>query len=404
MDSKHFGVGYPGRLVEIAQPRKDWAFIPAPLPQDWSFDPMLWPLLVEAKESLGTLNGIGQTLADPQLLLRPLRRREAIASSKIEGTYVTPERLALYELHPTEPTNADDRRADWHEVLNYSSALEYGQKELQNMPICNRLIRGMHGILMQGVRGRGTSPGEFRRWQVQLGSTGRFIPPPAPEVPALMENLEGYVNNPDDQIDPLVRCFIVHYQFEAIHPFGDGNGRVGRALLALMIYQWLDHSMPWLYMSAFYEQFKDEYVGNLYRVSTQAAWGGWVEFCLVGVIAQAKDAIRRCREFNRLRKDFKARLDGCSKTSRSHDIIDGLFTTPVVTIPSLVSQFRVTYHTARADVRRLMHAGILHEISDVYPKSYYSPELMQAAYDPEPVGQESLTIDDQDELVEDPPF
>jgi Fic family protein len=397
MDIRHFKIGCPGRLVEIAQPRKDWAFIPAKLPQNWGFDYALWPLLVEAKEALGTLNGIGQTLADPQLLLRPLRRREAIASSKIEGTYVTPERLALFELHPSDPTSADDRRADWLEVFNYSEALEYGQKELQTMPICNRVVKGMHKILMRGVRGRTKSPGEFRTWQVQIGSTGRFIPPPASELPALMGNLEEYINKPNDQLDPLVRCFVVHYQFETIHPFGDGNGRVGRSLLALMIYQWLGHSMPWLYMSNFYEQWKDEYVDNLYRVSTQGAWAEWIEFCLRGVIAQANDAIRRCREFNRLRKDFKARLDGCSKTSRSHDIIDRLFTEPVVTIPSLVSRFKVTYHTARADVRKLMQAGILQELEDAYPKSYFSPELMQAAYDPEPPGQEQESQSAEDE-------
>ena len=229
------------------------------------------------------------------------------------------------------------------------------------------------------------------------------MPAPANEVPALMGNLETYINRPNDELDPLIRCFIVHYQFESIHPFGDGNGRVGRALLALMIYQWLNHARPWLYMSAYFERWKDEYVRNLYRISTRGEWGQWVTFCLNGVIAQAEDAIRRCREFNRLRKDFKVRLDGCSKTSRSHDIIDGLFTTPVVTIPSLVSQFNVTYHTARADVRRLMQVGILHEIENAYPRSYFSPELMQAAYEPEPgAEQETEDADDEDDVDEPP--
>ena len=169
MNINHFRSGYPGRLVEITQPKRDWAFVPAPLPLDWSFDHALWPLIAKAKESLGTLNGIGQTLADPQLLLQPLRRREAIASSNIEGTFVTPEQLALFELHPTDPTSADDRRGDWLEVFNYSKALEYGQTELEAMPICNRVIREMHRILMSG----GARPSKIaRRFQDVAGPIG----------------------------------------------------------------------------------------------------------------------------------------------------------------------------------------------------------------------------------------
>jgi Fic family protein len=401
MELKHFQSGFPGRLVQIKQPRDDWAFIPSQLPAEWRFDPSLWPLLAKAKERLGTLDGIGQTLPDPQLLLRPLRRREAIASSNIEGTFVTPQQLALFELHPTEPTNADDRRADWREVFNYSEALEKGQEGLQTASISSRLIRELHSTLMQGVRGRNKSPGQFRTYQVHLGSTGRFVPAPAAQVTGLMDNLERYVNDLDDEFDPLVRCFIVHYQFEAIHPFSDGNGRVGRALLALMIYQWLGHSMPWLYMSAFYEQFKGEYISNLYRVSTEGAWTNWIDFCLRGVVAQANDAIQRCREFNRLRVEFKTRLESAPKSSRSDNIIDSLFTSPVVTIPSLVSRFNITYHTARADVHRLVDVGILSEISDTHPRSYVSPELMQAAYDPKPpakqISDERAGEDDADE-------
>jgi Fic family protein len=187
------------------------------------------------------------------------------------------------------------------------------------------------------------------------------------------------MNTTDRTLDPLVKCFIVHYQFEAIHPFLDGNGRIGRALLALMLYQWLGHSMPWLYMSAFFEQFKDEYVDNLYRISTQAEWTKWVEFCLRGTIEQSKDAVRRCNEFNRLRRDFHNRAH--SPTSRTHKLIESLFVDPIVRISSVASKMGITYPTAKADVELLVQVGILKELINIYPKTFYSPEVFNAAYE-----------------------
>ncbi|MBI1899571.1 MAG: Fic family protein [Planctomycetia bacterium] len=380
MDSSLFTESAPGRLIRIEQPKPDWAFVPNGLPPQWEFPADLWPLLAEAKEALGTLNGIGQTLPNPELLLRPLQNREALASSSIEGTYVTPQQLLLYELDPREPTSGEDRKADWLEVFNYGRALEQGCALLADLPICNGVIREMHKTLMRGVRGRDKTPGEFRQWQVQLGSRGRFIPPPPQEVGRLMDDLEKYIHSDDHRYDPLVRVFLVHYQFEAVHPFADGNGRVGRALLALMVYQWTGHAMPWLYMSAFYERFRDEYVEDLLRVSTVGAWRPWMEFCLRGTIAQALDSIRRCHTFNRLRTEFHKRIESHAPTARSHSIVEGLFASPVVTIASLAARYDIAYHTARADVARLVAAGILAEIKDEYPRSFYAPEVMKIAY------------------------
>jgi len=379
MDRSRFTDKMTGQLVPIEQPKKDFAFIPSAMPAQWSFDGRLWPLLVEAKEALGTLNGIGQTLADPQLLLRPLQNKEAIASSNIEGTFVTPEQLLLYELDPKEPRSANDRAADWREVFNYGRALQRGCELLKSLPICNRLIKEMHSVLMQGVRGQTKGQGMFRQWQVQIGSSGRFVPPPAPEAIRLMDDLENYVNVHDPKFDPLVRAFIVHYQFEAIHPFGDGNGRVGRLLLALMIYNWLDHSHPWLYLSSYFETYKDEYMTNLFNISTCGAWSEWIEFCLRGTINQANDSIRRCREFHRLRSDFHKRVEAPS--SRTHPMIDRLFISPMVTITALAKEFDVDYHTAQKDIDRLVVAGILREISESRPRSFYAQEIMRIAYD-----------------------
>lgn len=380
MNIKHFTENKTGELRKYGNPqsgREDWQFIPHEFPPQWEFPARLWPLLAEAREALGMLNGIGQTLPSPELLLRPLQTREAITSSKIEGTYVTPQQLLLYELDPIEPLDADEKSADWREVLNYSKALQLGCELLQHQPMATRLILAMHATLMSGVRGEDKSPGAYRRVQVQIGATGKYVPPPQGEISRLMGNLETFING-ESEFDPLVRCYLVHYQFEAIHPFMDGNGRVGRALLSLMIYQLMKHSRPWLYMSAFFERYKDEYSDNLMRVSTHGDWERWIEFCLTGTLVQSRDAVVRCRLFRGLREIYLSKLS--TPTPRSHKIVDGLFESPVVTIPSLKAKYNITYHTAKKDVQYLIDAGILQEMSDTYPRSFSAPELIRIAY------------------------
>lgn len=380
MDRNQFTSESPGRIVPVtlALEKKDWAFIPSNLPPAWEFSASLWPLLVEAREALGTLDGIGQVLPDPLLLLRPLQTREAIASSSIEGTYVTPKQLLIYELDPRDPHSQSDQAVDSNEVLNYCRALQLGLKRLNEIPVCKRLIREMHSVLMMGVRGRRSAPGEFRSCQVQIGASGRFIPPPAGDVEQLMDSLEKYIHCDDERFDPLVRCYLVHYQFEAIHPFMDGNGRVGRVLLALMTAKWLGHSMPWLYMSAFFEQFRDEYMRRLFDVSTRGAWAEWIEFCLRGTIVQAQDSIRRCHQFNALRVEFHARVKDAS--SRTHPLIEQLFHSPVLTISWVSKRFDITYHTAQSDIERLVKANVLSELPGEYPRTFVAHEIMRAAY------------------------
>jgi Fic family protein len=380
MDIKSFTENRTGELRKYGNPqsgREDWQFIPHDFPPKWEFPQKLWPLLVEARETLGTLNGIGQTLPSPELLLRPLQTREAITSSKIEGTYVTPQQLLLYELDPIEPLDSDEKMADWREVLNYSKALQLGCELIHVQPIASRLILAMHATLMSGARGKDKSPGAYRRVQVQIGATGKYVPPPQIEISRLMGNLEKFING-ENEFDPLVRCYLVHYQFEAIHPFMDGNGRVGRALLALMIYHLMKHSRPWLYMSAFFERYKEEYTDNLMRVSTHGDWDRWLEFCLTGTVVQCRDAIVRCHLFRKLRDTYLAKLTAPSP--RSHKIVEGLFESPVVTIPSLKTRHNVTYHTAKKDVQYLVDIGILKEMAESYPRSFSAPELLRIAY------------------------
>ena len=231
MDSSKFVEESVGRLVRITDPYDDSAFMPSDLPPAWTMPSELWPLLVEAHKALGNLNGIGQTLPDPELLLRPLQKREALRSSSLEGTFATPEELLLFELQPREPTSDTDRVNDWREVFNYGVALREGYRYLLDQPPSILMIRQLHKWLMEGARGSKKQPGEVRDCQVCIGSDRRFVPPPPIELQRCLEALEVQLRNRDENYDPLVNVYILHYQFEAIHPFRDGNARPGSSVL-----------------------------------------------------------------------------------------------------------------------------------------------------------------------------
>jgi Fic family protein len=377
MDRRLFSKSTTGQLVHIGPPPADWAFVPFDLPLHCHLDSSLWSLLGDAREALGELNGIGQLLPDPELLLRPLQSRESISSSTIEGTIVTPEQLLLYEIDPREAVSAAEKRAAWMEVLNCSRALREGAIALQANPFTHHVLRGIQATLMYGVRGRDKSPGEYRNAQVQIGSSARFVPPPPTEVVRLMDNLIEYANAAHD-LPPLVKAFIAHYQFEAIHPFTDGNGRVGRALLSIMIQKWHAHSHPWLYLSPYFERFKDEYIRGLFQVSAEGDLSTWIEFCLRGTVVQAKDAVERCKRFRTLRTQYCDRVQ--SHSPRTYSIIEGLFRDPVVTISGLARKLQINYRTAQSDIEKLIESGILAKLKQTRPKAYYAHEVFRIAY------------------------
>lgn len=327
---------------------------------------------------MGRLDGIGRTLPNPELLLRPLQRREAIASSRIEGTYATPQELMLFELNPQEPKSDGDQSNAWLEVANYSAALAAGLEMLKTMPFCLRMTKDLHSHLLRGVRGHTTNSGEFRQYQVAIGSDRRYIPPPTSHLDNCLNQLEAYINATDADYDPLVRAYLVHYQFEAVHPFSDGNGRIGRVLLSLMVARCCDMVMPWLYMSAFFERYKDEYVKNLFQVSTDGAWDKWIEYCLTGTVRQGEDAIRRIEGLYALRMSLPDKVK--RGTARTHKIILSLFSNPIVQVAQLSRKFHVTYPTAQDDIDRLVEAGVLAPLEKIRPKSYFAPDIFHVAY------------------------
>ncbi|WP_138505842.1 Fic family protein [Nostoc sp. PA-18-2419] len=381
MDKSVFTESASGKLWEISvEGSKDWAFIPDLLPDKWELPSETWSLLVQAREELARLDGVGRYMPNYNLLLRPLQRREALRSSSLEGTYATPQQLLLFEIEPREPRSADDPVNAWQEVWNYNRALELGLDLLEKRPLSLNLIRSIHQELLSGVRGFHRDPGNFRRSQVHIGSDRRFVPPPPNEIMPCLDALEKYIHK-EKHIDPLIVCFMVHYQFEAIHPFLDGNGRVGRLLLSLMIYEHCKLSKPWLYLSAFFDKYKDEYVNLLFQVSAKGNWKDWIAYCLRGTIEQSRDAIRRFDMLLNLRTEYMELLAQSNGNIRLNRLIDHLFESPAITIPQLAEMCSISYPTARADIERLITVGILIE-SDIQerPKIYFASHILDIAY------------------------
>lgn len=368
-----------GHVVAVtSDTRQDWAFVPDALPPAWRMAPRLWPLVVCAREAIARLDGIGSTLPNPQLLLRPLQRREALRSSSLEGTYVTAEQLLLFEFERHREPRTDEE-SDWHEVFNYYKSLRVGFRRLRaGQRVTADVIRELHRLLLHGVRGQDRTPGMFRTRQVHIRGEPRFTPPPPEHVPTCISDLERYLAGTDDELDALVRAFVVHYQFEAIHPFLDGNGRVGRLLLSLTISDWMGLSLPWVYLSEYFEQRKEEYVGRLLRVSTNGEWDEWIEFCLAGAVQQAEISIDRCARLQALRDKYRDSTGHMGP--RMYSLIDRLFASPVVRIAEIARAYGITYPTAKADVLRLMNAGILAEIQQRRPKAYAAYEVLDVAY------------------------
>ncbi|MEX1231196.1 MAG: Fic family protein [Planctomycetaceae bacterium] len=369
----------PGRMTPIDGGLH--AFVPHALPPRWEMPSEFWPLVRDAWANIKELNGIGRLLKNPTILLKPLENREAIQSSRIEGTFATAKELLLFEKAPRGDNPNDQQRSDWREVWNYRQALIHGLRS--PLPISKRLICELHKVLLSGVRGEDKRPGEFRR--VQVGIRGKagdpaFVPPPYSELDSCLNDLESYIHSPSEQIDPLVDCFLVHYQFETIHPFRDGNGRVGRLLLALMVKERCILSQPWLFVSQYFEKHQSRYFELLYQVSSQAAWSEWIRFCLEGTVAQAQDTLDRCQRILDVQESLKQQLSPLRGSNKLLPIIDLVLEKMYVSVNDVIEEFGVTYPTANAYLLKLLNQGILRQLDNVPQKMYYSPEIFKITY------------------------
>ena len=342
-----------------------WAFLPNPLPPELAYDTALIRLLGEAERAIGELAGAGRLLPDPHLLIAPAVRREAVLSSRIEGTRSGLDDLFFFEAAPDEVQDP----ADVREVANYVTALEYGLARLDELPLSLRLIREMHERLMRGVRGDAARPGEFRTTQNWIGTPGAtlkeatYVPPPVPDMEAALDAFERYLHAEDDPTPPLIRLACIHSQFEMIHPFADGNGRVGRLLIVLLLVHWGLLPAPLLYLSAFFERYRDDYYRHLLAVSTRGEWETWIAFFLRGVREQAQDAALTARRLLDLQQDYRQRLAARRISKITLPLLDALFLNPVTTAPRVRDSFRVNFRTAQGAIDDLAGIGVLREVT-----------------------------------------
>lgn len=387
MDLQVFQNTTAGKLVHVSG--KDyWAYHPAPLPPQLDWTPDLVGALSRAAGALGELKGLGHSLANPHLLIAPFMRREAVLSSRIEGTQASLSDLYAYQ---AVQLPLFDRPADVKEVHNYVRALEYGLERLQTLPISLRLIRELHARLMEGVRGEHQTPGEFRRSQNWIGPPGcllndaTFVPPPPEVMEVALSDLESYLHA-TPTLPPLVRLGLIHYQFEAIHPFLDGNGRVGRLLIVLLLCAWDLLPQPLLYLSAYFHRHREAYYDHLLAVSQRGAWSEWLEFFLQGIVLQSRDAITRSRRLLDLRERYREQFQHRRIGARLLQVIDHLFTQPIITIKGVAEAIdEIDYQSAYRYVNTLESEGILREITGrARNLVYQADEILDAIVAPLP--------------------
>lgn len=362
----------PARFVapEFGQPVKKpgdkwafWYFDPADLPRhlDLPLDTVL--ALSRADAALGRLSGVGRLLSNPGILVQPYQRREAVASSRIEGTEASLSDVLQAEA-AVEPTESDDIA----EVFNYQRALNEGIKLLDSLPISTRLIREVHAVLLSGVRGQEKRPGELRTSPVWIGSptdspdTATFVPPLPELLGGHLRDWENFVHE-ESKLPVLVRCALMHYQFETIHPFLDGNGRIGRLLITLLLMEQKVLELPLLYVSAYMEDNRQEYYSRLQAVRERGEIQEWLQFFLTAVYHQATDAEERAGKLVELRESYRFTFAGTK--SRAVEVVDLLFSNPFVTVKRVETALGVTNQGARNLITSIEEKGLVRKIGSI---------------------------------------
>jgi Fic family protein len=348
---------------KIRCPGNYLAYVPSPLPPKLSWTPELMRALSEADRLIGRLAGEGRQLPNPHLLMRPFLRREAVLSSRIEGTQAT-----LGELLAAEAGAAVERSPqDLREVGNYVAALEYGARRLKNLPLSLRLVRELHEKLLKGVRGDTATPGEFRRSQNWIGTPGcnlreaRYVPPPVSQLTGCLDAWERFLH--DDRLPPLVQIALAHYQFEAIHPFLDGNGRVGRLLITLFLMERGILPTPLLYLSAFFEATRRDYYDRLVAVSEHGEWEEWLQYFLHGVARQSEDALNRAARISKLFSDWRVAVADVSSRSLVM-VLDLLAANPFLMVKHAARKLAVAFTTAQRAVEKLEKLSIVTRVGE----------------------------------------
>jgi Fic family protein len=365
-----------GRLLK--HQRGYWAFVPDPLPPRIE---LTWDLVRQisaADRGLSELAGVARTLPNPHVLIRPFIGREAVSSSRIEGTNASLSDLFYFEAADVLP----NQNSDVQEVHNYVVALEHGLKRLEQLPISMRLLREMHGELLNGVRGEHLTPGEVRRSQNWIGppnctlNDAKFVPPPPEEMQEGLSDLEKFIHRPAT-LPLVVRLALVHYQFEAIHPFLDGNGRIGRLLITLILCAEKVLPQPLLYLSDYFERHRQEYYRHLLEVSQSGKWREWISFFLRGIEEQSRDCILRSDKLLSLWQAYRHRVQAARSSSLSLALIDELFKQPYITFSQAKRALNVTFRSAQLNINKLVQAKILQELpGKKYGRVFVAQEIV----------------------------
>ncbi|MCK5313920.1 MAG: Fic family protein [Anaerolineales bacterium] len=377
MNPEDFSSNSPGHIVRTLQGY--WAFVPGPLPPDLEWTPGLIALLSEADRSMGELAGLGRSLLNPHLLVRPFMRREAVLSSRIEGTQASLTDLYIYE---AVQMPLFELAGDVHEVQNYVRAMEYGLERLETLPVSLRLIREIHAQLLEGVRGEHWKLGEFRHTQNWIGpqnstlENATFVPPPPDEMLQALTRLEAFIHASSD-LPPLIRLGLIHYQFEAIHPFSDGNGRTGRILNLLYLVSQGLLSQPVLYLSRYIIENKDDYYYRLTAVTQRAEWKPWLMYMMKAIQYTASYS-------NHLIDDIILQMESTLEYGKQNlkwynkEINDVLFTQPYIK-PKLLGEIlnRTSRTTLTKYMNDLMRTGILTPKQDGREVFYLNHDLIR---------------------------
>lgn len=352
----------------IPQPAGYSAFVPSPLPFDppLRVDDDLLYLLSKADQAIGKLEAASGMLPNPDLFVGMYVRKEAVLSSKIEG--VTQASLAEVLEHEAQ-AGRSPLRPDIDEVGNYVAAMNYGIERVRELPLSNRLIREIHERLLRGVRGQNLSPGEFRSTQNWIGAPGctieeaDFVPPPPAETTKALNDIEAYWHR-DDRVPTLIKAGLIHSQFETIHPFNDGNGRVGRLLSVFFLCQQGVLSQPLLYLSQYFKDFQQDYYEKLQAVRDSGAVESWMKFFLTAVWKIAEVAAETAHEVLEMRERHRREIqEAIPGSTNGVELLDHLFQTYVVTVNTAAGLLGVSYPTANSVIRSLEKLELLTELT-----------------------------------------
>ena len=379
MDAKQFTDDAPGQLIKNLEGRL--TFVPNRLPPNkWNFSAALHRKISRVDNLLGRLDGTAKSLPDQRILVRSFVRREAQLSSYIENTYARYEEVAAASRAGRRALLSEPVR----ETLNAERAIDAGIDAVFNrsQPVTNALIRQMHELLLERTRGHNVR-GQFRGTQVYIGKEeedvhfARFVPPPHYLLTDLMEQFELYSRG-DETLPPLVQLALLHYQFETIHPFADGNGRLGRILILLGLCQHQLLKVPLLNASLHFERNRQEYYDALLGVSTRNDWNGWVEFFVQGLGVAAEESLTKLLELTELQRKYHERLRAARNSSLLLTLVDNLFALPTITTSDAAEIMNVSTEAARSSIKKLIRHKILRSIEGQYPARFVADAILKA--------------------------